>query len=277
MEYDTDNVKKCDEGLNTALIFVRSLSCTLLASLTCPSGRDCSLLSAQRSSLTSTRSSNPIRTNNPPAILPTLNQSAIPGETPIVPPPRADPPSDIVTVTGLLYASLLISLLAAFVAMLGKQWVNQYLRHSGSSAIERCGDRQRKCNGLTKWPLHLFVEIIPVMLQIALLLFCALCKYMTTTKNSVARVLLALTILGVAFYLGIIIAGTSSYDSPFQTPGSIALRGSWITIGPFLTPVTLSIVAVLRSLREIIWHCIIHIITRSPHHATRPLFMNGYG
>jgi hypothetical protein len=54
-------------------------------------------------------------------ILLTLNQSAIPGENPTIPPVQEDPPSEIVTVTGLMYASLLISLLAAFVAMLGRE------------------------------------------------------------------------------------------------------------------------------------------------------------
>jgi len=34
-----------------------------------------------------------------------------------------------------MYASLLMSLLAAFVAMLGKQWLNRYLRHAGGSVI----------------------------------------------------------------------------------------------------------------------------------------------
>ena len=84
------------------------------------------------------------------AILLTLNQSAIPGETPTVP---QDPPtpSEIVTVTCLMYASLLISLLVAFVAMLGKQWLNRYMRNSGGSMIERCGDRQRKFDGIEKW------------------------------------------------------------------------------------------------------------------------------
>jgi len=51
------------------------------------------------------------------------------------------PPEGIVAVTGLMYTSLLISLLAAFIAMLGKQWLNRYLRNSGGSMIERCGDR----------------------------------------------------------------------------------------------------------------------------------------
>ena len=104
------------------------------------------------------------------------------------------------------------------------------------------------------------------MLQIALLLlFCALCKYMETINNSVAQVLIALTILGVAFYLGIIIAGASSYDCPFQTPGSFVLRSSWTMIGPFLNPVIFSVVATLRSLREVIQRCTLHIISRFSH------------
>ena len=63
-----------------------------------------------------------------------------------------------------------MSLLAAFVAMLGKQWLNRYLRRAGGSMIERCGDRQRKCDGLQIWLFRLFIESLPVMLQIALLL-----------------------------------------------------------------------------------------------------------
>jgi len=162
------------------------------------------------------------------AILLTLNQSAIPGESPVVLPTQEPPPSEVVTVTGLMYASLLISLFAAFVAMLGKQWLNRYLRNAGGSMIERCGDRQRKFDGLEKWPLHLFVESLPVMLQIALLLLaCGLCQHMWSINTSVASALITLTGLGVLFYLGIVIAGTSSYACPFQTPISILLRGLW--------------------------------------------------
>jgi len=67
-----------------------------------------------------------------------------------------------------MYASLLISLLAAFVAMLGKQWLNRYLRHAGRSMIERCGDRQRNFDVLEKWPFRSLIESLPIMLQIAL-------------------------------------------------------------------------------------------------------------
>jgi hypothetical protein len=118
-----------------------------------------------------------------------------------------------------------MSLLAAFVAMLGKQWLNRYLRHAGGSMIERCADRQRKIDGLEKWPFQLFIESLPVMLQIALLLLsCGLSRYVWSVNISVARVVISFTVLGVIFYLGIVIAGTSSYECPFQTPASTTLR-----------------------------------------------------
>ena len=116
-------------------------------------------------------------------------------------------------------------LLAAFVAMLGKQWLNRYLRHTGGSMIERCGDRQRKFDGLKKWPFRLFIESLPIILQIALLLLtCGLSRYMWSVSTSVARVVISFTILGILFYIGILVVGTSSYECPFQTPASITLR-----------------------------------------------------
>ena len=94
--------------------------------------------------------------------------------------------------------------------------------------IERCGDRQRKFNGLKRWPLHFFVESLPVMLQAALLLLaCGLCRHMWSINAPVACTLISLTGVGVVFYIGIVIAGMSSYACPFQTPASIALHDPW--------------------------------------------------
>jgi hypothetical protein len=118
-----------------------------------------------------------------------------------------------------------MSLLAAFFAMMGKQWLSRYLRHTGGSMVERCGDRQRKFDGLEKWPFRLCMESLPIMLQIALLLLvCGLSQSMWSVNTSVASVIISFTILGVLFYIGIVVAGTSSYECPFQTPASIGLR-----------------------------------------------------
>ena len=118
-----------------------------------------------------------------------------------------------------------MSLLAAFVAMLGKQWLNRYLRHAGGSTVERCGDRQRKFDGLEKWPFRLFIEGLPVMLQIALLLLtCGLSRYMWSVNTSVARIIISFAVFGLLFYIGIVVAGMWSYECPFQTPASETLR-----------------------------------------------------
>ena len=137
--------------------------------------------------------------------------------------------------------------------MLGKQWLNRYLRHAGGSTIERCGDRQLKCDGLQQWPFHLFVESLPVMLQVALLLLaCGLCRYMFSINTAVASVLITLTLLGVVFYVGITIAGASSYNCPFQTPGSVPLRSLCATTWPRLIPIILLTANTLHTLGGIV-------------------------
>ena len=135
------------------------------------------------------------------------------------------PPPGIVTVQSLLYASLATSLFAAFLAMLGKQWVNRYLRNHGGSAADKSRDRQRKLDGLEKWHFHLTIEGLPVMLQVALLLLgCALSQYLWTISRSVAGVIIAVTVLGVTLYGLFTAAATAYYNCPYQTPPSILTR-----------------------------------------------------
>ena len=233
-EYDTDYVKKYDEDLNTTLIFVRRLVLirpdTSPNSLSLQAGLFSAVSSAFVIDIQSKLQPDPNEQSAAllRAILLTLNRSALPPEAATIPSTHEDPPSEIVAASSLMYASLSISLLAAFVAMLAKQWLNRYLRNEGGSTVERCGDRQRKCDGLEKWPLHLFVESLPVMLQISLLLLaCGLCRHMWSINTFVTYILIALTALGISFYLGIVVAGTSSYECPFQTPVSTVLRGLW--------------------------------------------------
>ena len=186
------------------------------------------------------------------AILLTLNPTIPLDEIPAAPPDRDDPPEGIFGASGLLYASLLVSLFAAFVAMLGKQWLNRYLRHSGGSITERCGDRQRKFDGLEKWHFRFFIESLPVMLQISLfLLTCGLSQYMWPANKSAARVVMFFIVFCFLFYVGIVIAGASSYECPFQTPASIALR-HLIDNWPSLDEVISLTSATQRSVRELL-------------------------
>jgi len=135
------------------------------------------------------------------------------------------PPPEIVTVQSLLYASLATSLLAAFLAMLGKQWVNRYLRNRGGSVADKSRDRQRKLDGLEKWHFHLAIESLPAMLQLALLLLgCALSGYLWAISRTVAGVTVAVTLFGVTSYVFLTLAATLYYNCPYQTPPSILTR-----------------------------------------------------
>jgi len=135
------------------------------------------------------------------------------------------PPRNIVIVQSLLYASLATSLFAAFLAMLGKQWVNRYLRNRGGSAADKSQDRQRKLDGHKKWHFYVAVESLPMVLQFALLLFgCALSLYLWTISQTVAWVIVAFTIAVATVYAFFTIAATLYYDCPYQTPFSVVIQ-----------------------------------------------------
>ena len=137
------------------------------------------------------------------------------------------PPSEIVTVQSLLYASLATSLFSAFFAMLGKQWINRYLRNRGGSAADKSRDRQRKLDGLQRWHFYLAIESVPVMLQFALLLLgCALSRYLWTTSHAVAGVIIGVMLIGITSYVFLTLAATLYYNCPYQTPPSILIRSA---------------------------------------------------
>lgn len=159
------------------------------------------------------------------AILQTLQNPGTSARDGTTPPAWPGPSFTDVTVSILLYTSLSTSLLAAFLAMLGKQWVNRYARHQGGSIAERCEDRQRKLNGFRRWPFRIVIESLPMLLQFSLLLLgAALALFLWDVNRMAASVVAGFTAYGLSFYTCIAIAGMFSYECPFQTPLSLTLR-----------------------------------------------------
>ena len=136
------------------------------------------------------------------------------------------PPQMIVQVQAILFASLAASLFSAFLAMLGKQWLNRYeSTDMRGSAVERSQNRQQKLGGIVAWYFHHVMESLPLMLQASLLLLgCALSRYLWEANTVVASVVLSVTSFGVIFYLFILIAGTAFESCPYQTPAAHFLR-----------------------------------------------------
>ena len=141
-------------------------------------------------------------------------------------PEWSGPDAAIVRVQAILYSSLAASLLAAFVGMLGKQWLNRYAQvEMRGSVIDRSRYRQRKMDGMVAWHFDLVMECLPLMLQAALLLLgYALSDYLLFINKVVASVLIGFTAFGLLFYLLIVSAATLSYNCPFQTPLPLILR-----------------------------------------------------
>lgn len=130
------------------------------------------------------------------------------------------PPSVIVAVQILLYASLFSTLLAALLAVLGKQWLMYYGAAGDRGTIEqRCLERQRKVDGLRRWGFNPVMQTFPLLLQLSLLLFAvALSIYLWTIHPSIASVVLSLTCLGIVLYVLLGFSALASPDSPFQAP-----------------------------------------------------------
>jgi len=141
-------------------------------------------------------------------------------------PQWSGPPRTIVQVQAILYASLATSLFSAFLAMLGKQWLNRYASiDMRGSALERSQNRQRKLDGIVTWYFNHVMESLPLMLQFALLLLgSALSLYLWDIDTTIASVVLGVTSFGAIFHGFVVVAGTASVSCPYQTPHARVLR-----------------------------------------------------
>ena len=145
-------------------------------------------------------------------------------------PPQAGYSSSAVWSQSLAYASLLLSLLAAFGAILGKQWLGYYKsnRHGHGSLEERGRRRQQKMEALKTWYFDAVVQSFPALLQVSLFLFGAsLSINMWSKEQTITRVIVSTTAFGVMLYGFSVFASLLSSDCPFQTPVSVVIRLAW--------------------------------------------------
>ena len=235
-EYDREFIEKYDEDLNTTLIFVSFVRPSGVRALTrSQAGLFSAVTSAFIIEVQSHLQQDP--NDDTAALLRVLIykiDNTTFGDNPPVLPQWTGPPNAIVQVQAILLASLAASLLSAFLAMLGKQWLNRYVSTDmRGTAIERSQNRQRKLDGVITWYFDHVMESLPLMLQIALLLLgCALSRYFWGINITVASVVLGVTACGMIFYIFIIIAGTASESCPYQTPGARFLRYTFFTALP---------------------------------------------
>ncbi|KAJ7125763.1 hypothetical protein C8R43DRAFT_1111438 [Mycena crocata] len=143
---------------------------------------------------------------------------------------NADPRTITVVVQSLLYISLFTTLLAALLGVLGKQWVMYYQAAGSRGTIEERGlERQRKLDGLVKWKFDIILQMFPLLLQLALVLFsAALSVYLWSVHRPIAIIVVTLISSGFTLYFFLLASAMVSLDSPFQTPIGSVLRRLYV-------------------------------------------------
>ena len=138
------------------------------------------------------------------------------------PPTWSGPSRSIVQVQPILFASLLSALLAALLAILGKQWLNPHIQ---GSLIDRNRHRERRMRGMAAWRLWLVIECLPLIVQASLFLFAyALAQYFWDIDRTVSSFIAGFVVTSAALYLSMVVAGMHSNTCPFRTPLSVGIR-----------------------------------------------------
>jgi Family of unknown function (DUF6535) len=156
----------------------------------------------------------------------TINSSTFPAQQALLP-AWTGPSSTTIWIQTLAYTSLSSSLLAAFGAVLAKQWLGHFKtsRFGRGALHERCQRRQKKLDALDDWHFSTIIATLPIFLQISLLFFgIALAANIWTLQHTVASVIMATTSFGFIFYFFTVVSSLKSPDCPFQTPVSTMLQ-----------------------------------------------------
>ncbi|KAJ7459253.1 hypothetical protein FB451DRAFT_1182277 [Mycena latifolia] len=132
---------------------------------------------------------------------------------------RFEPSSSSRWVNGLWFSSLMFSLISALGASLAKGWVTQFSSAVSGSSWGGASVHCRRLRGLRRWRLNLMIQCLPILIHIALFLFCTgLVILVFQDDILIGAVILVLSGVTALSYVGSSIHSTYSSDSPFRTP-----------------------------------------------------------
>lgn len=142
--------------------------------------------------------------------------------SPLSPQSSFEPSSSIVWVNALWMLSLTLSLLAALLAVIAKQWLRRYMENRPTGSVqERARVRQFRFMALWRWHVFSFVGGIPVIVHVAVALFLVgLTILLASLHPSIAYIVGALTAITFAFYIISQILPLLAISCPYHTPFS---------------------------------------------------------
>ncbi|QRV96752.1 DNA-directed RNA polymerase subunit beta' [Ceratobasidium sp. AG-Ba] len=128
-------------------------------------------------------------------------------------------------INGLWFTALALSLAAALIAMLAKEWLIAYTASRSRSARTYAHLHQKRLNGMIRWQALHIIDLLPSMLHVSLLLFSlGLAAYLWALDSGIAIAEIVITAIVLSFY-GITTLLGSVYEScPYVTQISKYMR-----------------------------------------------------
>jgi hypothetical protein len=147
--------------------------------------------------------------------------------TPIDLPKEFTPSATNVAVNALWFSSLILSLFASLLGILVKQWLHVYTKWPDR---EQPRDtiilRYIYQEGFFRWHVQDIIGLLPVLLQVALLLFVVgLVTYMWTLNRAIACVLSVLVATTIVVAVVSIALPFFSEDCPYKSPVGLFIAG----------------------------------------------------
>jgi len=140
-----------------------------------------------------------------------------------------EPPTSIVTVNILLFASLAILLVAAFISILVKGWTRELSRGLKSIPVmkERAVVREYRTQGFERYKFLQIVALPQLLIYISLILFSSGLLVLLLSIHRPSAIAIAVVLgAGVLFYDITLLLSIMDESAPFRSPFS--RFGSWI-------------------------------------------------
>ncbi|KIO27653.1 hypothetical protein M407DRAFT_23084 [Tulasnella calospora MUT 4182] len=151
---------------------------------------------------------------------------------PTLPSTSFTPSPGIFTVNILFSFSLALAIISAFLAVLGRQWLVYYRKRSGGGADRQRWEQLKRFLGAERWRLELVLDdILPSLLQIGLIIFCAsLILYLHILNPAISRLVGIPMGFGLAIFILSAVFTVWDRFCPFQSPLShlFALIRRWV-------------------------------------------------
>ncbi|KAG8763127.1 hypothetical protein FRC12_008696 [Ceratobasidium sp. 428] len=145
--------------------------------------------------------------------------------------PDFSPPMSARLINGIWFTSLGLSLSAALIAMLGKEWLTAFLASRPRPTHSHALLRQSRLEGLERWwALHI-IALLPSLLHASLFLFSVgLVLYLWTLDEAIAMVLAAIVGVTSLFYILTAVLGAVYEFCPFVTELSGYVRRATVAL-----------------------------------------------